>query len=123
MPNRKTPPFKHYPTWTTSKFWSFVRAGLRAKFTRWPPKYECLDEAKRPYVGESKRQKWEYQCACCEEWFPQKSVEVDHIIPCGSLKDYQDLPGFVQRLFVSKEDMQVVCKPCHRGKTKKDIIE
>lgn len=101
------------PDWSTAKFWSFIRSGLRAKWTRWPPKYEALRDVRRPYVGENKRQKYEFQCARCEGWFIQKSVEVDHIEPVGTLRDYSDLPEFVRRLFVSKEKLRVVCKACH----------
>lgn len=44
-------------------------------------------------------------------------MEVDHIIPAGSLKSYEDLPGFVERMFVGEDKLQVVCKSCHKAKT------
>lgn len=115
----RTPPFDNYPTWSESKFWSFIRSGLRAKWSRWPPKFEALKRAHRPYKGEG-RQKHEYQCAICEDWYKQAEVEVDHIIPAGSLKGYDDLPGFVRRLFVGPEALRVLCKPCHKEVTKKE---
>jgi len=115
---RKTPPWPDYPTWTTARFWSFVRSGFRSKFNVWPPKYECLKAAQRTVEG--KRHKNEFQCAICKDWYMQKEVEVDHIIPAGSLNNYDDLVGFVQRLFVPKNGLQVVCKTCHRAKTKKE---
>ena len=112
---KKTPPCEQYPVWTTAKFWSFVRSGLRAKWTRWPPKYEILAEAKRNVPKNKKvRHRYEYQCASCKKFFPQKHVEVDHIEPVGSLRCYDDLPAFVERLFVSKDKLRVVCKPCHK---------
>lgn len=44
----------------------------------------------------------------------RKSVEVNHIIPVGSLRNYQDLPGFCERLFVEDpKSLEVVCKDCH----------
>lgn len=105
-------------TLTESQFWGFIRSALRDKFSRWKPKYDCLNDARRPFRGENKRnQKWEYLCALTGKWLPQKDVEVDHIIPCGSLKCYDDLPGFVRRLFVEKEGLQVVCKVAHKAKT------
>jgi len=105
-----------YPDWSTAKFWGFIRSGLRAKFTRWPPKYEVLAKAKRNCRTKG-RQKFEYQCKVCEEFFPQKNVEVDHIIPCGSLKSFDDLAGFVDRMFCSIKHLRVVCKPCHKSIT------
>lgn len=115
---KKTPPWPDYPKWTTSRFWSFIRSGFRSKFSRWPPKYECIEDAKRVVHGQ--RHKYEYQCAECKGWFKNKDVEVDHIEPVGSLKGYDDLVGFVQRMFVSKEGLRVVCKPCHKAKTTGD---
>jgi hypothetical protein len=118
MAKKRTPPFAPYPVWTTAKFWSFLRSALRSKFTRWPPKYEVLKDARRKYVGRGKQQKWEFLCSICECYHPQKNVEVDHIIPCGSLTSFSDLPGFVERLFCGKEGLRVVCKPCHKAHTK-----
>ena len=118
---KKTPPYPEYPAWTTARFWSFLRSTLRKAFTRWPPKYEVLAEAKRNKPKNKQgRHKYEYQCAKCKKWYVQSQVEVDHIIPCGSLKDYCDLPGFVERMFTGIENLQVLCKPCHRKKGKKD---
>lgn len=117
---RKTPPCSHYPAWTTAKFWSFIRSGLRNKWTRWPPRYEALNDAKRKYTGPDKRRKFEYQCAECKNWWAQKEVQVDHIHPVGSLNKYEDLPRFVRRLFVGKDKLRVLCKACHQAKTNED---
>lgn len=115
----RTPPFPAYPAWSTSKFWGFVRSGLRSKWMRWPVRYEVMANAKRkkPPDVEGKH-KFEYQCACCKEWWKQADVEVDHITPVGTLKCYDDLPQFVERLFVSSDKLRVVCKPCHKAITK-----
>lgn len=110
---KRTPPHSSYPEWTTARFWSFIRSTLRRAWSRWPPKYKVLASAKRE-CKEKGRQKYEYKCSKCEGYFPQKEIEVDHITPCGSLNDYKDLAGFVERLFVSEEKLRVVCKQCHR---------
>lgn len=99
--------------YTESGFFGFIRAGLRAKYSRWGPRYDVLADAKRPYKGPNARQKFCYQCSQCKELFAQKEVEVDHIEECGSLRSFDDLPGFVKRLFCEKEGLRVVCKPCH----------
>lgn len=116
----RTPPWPPYPAWSTSKWWSFLRSKLRSGFTRWPPKYDVLLDARRKYTGKSKAQKWEFQCALCRDWYAQKNVEVDHIVACGPLRTFADLPVFVERLYCGKEGLQVVCKPCHKEKTKAD---
>ena len=116
----RTPPFPNYPKWSTAKFWSFIRSGLRAKWSRWPPKYEALAAAKRGYKGPNKLQKYEYKCSQCKKYHKQKDVEVDHIVPCGTLKCVEDLPEFVSKMFVGTEKLRVVCKPCHRGLTNEE---
>lgn len=114
----RTPPYEPYPEWSTARFWGFVRSGLRAKANRWPPKFLVLKEAKRDYQGDNKRLKFEYLCAICQQYHPQKEIEVDHIVPCGKLSSFEDLPGFVERLFCGKEGLRVVCKSCHKELTR-----
>jgi 5-methylcytosine-specific restriction endonuclease McrA len=75
--------------------------------------------SKRKYTGPKgkTRQLWEYQCAECSNWFPDKKINVDHIIPAGSLNNAKDLPGFVERLFCEVDNLQVLCSGCHDKKT------
>lgn len=110
----KTPPYEAYPEWTQARFFGFLRSALRSASSRYPPKYECLNAASRPYVGPDKRRKKERQCAICEGWFPTTQTEADHIVPAGSLKSWDDLVPFTQRLFCGVEGFRCVCKPCHR---------
>jgi 5-methylcytosine-specific restriction endonuclease McrA len=105
-------------TLTESAFWSFIRSTLRQKSRWWKPISEAKAKAKRAYKGPLKRQKFEYQCASCLKWFPDKNINVDHIIPAGSLKCANDLPGFVERLFCEVDNLQVLCSNCHDKKTK-----
>lgn len=113
----RTPPFGPYPEWSQAKFFGFLRSGIRAKAMRWPPIYECLNKAKRNYVGENKRQKFEYLCNVCKQYHAKKVITVDHIIPAGSLQSFEDLPGFVERLFCGVEGLQTICDTCHGLKT------
>jgi 5-methylcytosine-specific restriction endonuclease McrA len=105
---------------TESAFWSFIRSGLRQKSRWWKPITECKLKAKRKYKGPNKRQRFEYQCNTCKEWFAEKNINVDHILPAGSLNCAQDLPGFVERLFCEINNLQVLCTTCHDNKTKLD---
>ena len=109
--------FKHFPEWSNSKFWGFIRSGLRAKWSRYPVKFEVLNSARRS-AKNNPRAKWEFHCKQCEGWFLNKDVEIDHIIPCGTLRSYEDLPQFVEKLFCGADDLRVVCKPCHKLITK-----
>lgn len=121
--SNRTPPFVNYPTWSEAKFWGFIRSGLRSTYNKWPPKWEVLKESKREYNGPNKRQKYEYQCNECKNYVTQKDISVDHKIPAGALNSFADLPGFVERLFVSKEGLQCLCKECHKTKTLKERKE
>ena len=114
------PKTRHAGTLTESSFWSFIRSALRQKSRWWKPIAQCKAKAKRTYKGPLKRQKFEYQCNDCKGWFPDKVINVDHIIPAGSLRCADDLPGFVERLFIEVEGLQVLCSKCHNIKTQKE---
>ena len=107
-------------TMSESAFWSFIRSGLRQKSRWWKPITQCKLEAKRPYKGTNKRQKFEYQCNECKNWFIEKLINVDHIHPAGSLKCAADLPAFVERLFCETDNLQVLCEACHNIKTQNE---
>jgi 5-methylcytosine-specific restriction endonuclease McrA len=107
-------------TMTESAFWSFIRSALRQKSRWWKPITQCKMKARRAYKGPNKRQKFEYQCNECKNWFPDKKVNVDHINPAGTLRSANDLPGFVERLFCEIDGLQVLCSGCHDIKTKNE---
>ena len=120
-PTKKTsrvPKTRNAGTMTESAFWSFIRSALRQKSRWWKPITECKMKARRAYKGPNKRQKFEYLCNSCNRWFPEKQINVDHIVGAGSLNCGQDLPGFVDRLFCEQDNLQVLCTTCHDHKTK-----
>jgi 5-methylcytosine-specific restriction endonuclease McrA len=100
-------------TWSKARFMGFLRSALRKASTRWGPKNEVKRAARRAYKGPNNRQKWEYRCEICGLYFSGKEVEVDHIIPCGSLTCLEELPGFARRLFCEVDGLRVLCKECH----------
>jgi 5-methylcytosine-specific restriction endonuclease McrA len=105
-------------TLTEAQYWGKIRSGLRRAFRFWPPITNAKNEARRP-VKNKGRQKWEYQCNHCKQWFKGDEVEVDHIVPCGSLKSAEDLVPFLERL-TTEDGFQVLCKPCHKVKTEEE---
>ncbi len=102
------------------KRFNHIRSMLRRAWSRDPERYSILNAASRPYIGENKRQKKEYRCNACNEWFKQKEVCVDHINPCGRLSSFEDIGEFCKHLFTNKNGLQVLCKICHNAKTKKE---
>ena len=106
-------------TWSEAKYWGAVRSHLRRGFRYWKPISDVKMAARRPNQSNNKRLKWEFQCAECLDWFPDKQIQVDHITAVGSLKCSADLPGFLERL-TPEEGFQCLCKPCHQGKTNEE---
>jgi hypothetical protein len=106
--------------WTKARFFQFIRSALRQASSRWKPKYQCLKEAETAKVINKKtgRIAMHYQCSMCYGEFPRKEVNADHIIPAGSLNDFNDLPGFAQRLFCEVNGFRVLCVNCHAKVTK-----
>lgn len=100
-------------TMTESAFWSFIRSALRQKSRWWKPIVTTKLNARRPYTGPNKRLKYEYKCAICNNYFPEKEIEIDHITPAGSLKSANDLPLFVENLFCEVGGLRCLCKSCH----------
>jgi 5-methylcytosine-specific restriction endonuclease McrA len=116
----KTLKTRNAGTMTESAFWSFIRSGLRQKSRFWKPITQCKMNARRPYKGPNKRQKFEYQCNVCDGWFPEKKINIDHVIPAGTLRCANDLPGFVERLFCEIDNLQCICESCHNVKTQNE---
>ncbi len=109
--------------WTRARYMAFIRSALRECSKRWPPRRDALLLARRKYVGPNPRQKYEYLCAACGRWFMEKEVQVDHIIPTGSLNILDELPVFVGRLLAEADGWQVLCRSCHKDKTARERVD
>ena len=107
--------------WSQARFFGFIRSALRRTSTRWPPKCDASKAARRKYTGPNKRQKWEVRCSECGKWYKLKEVNVHHTGPCGTLKAFTDLPGFVERLFCEVDGFEVLCNDkCHKARHEKE---
>jgi hypothetical protein len=105
-------------TETESKHMSNIRGMLRRMTRFWKPKQLALKAASKIVISGGKKS-LRYKCKNCSEWYGAKSVEVNHIIPAGSLKSYADLPAFCEKLFVEDINLlEVLCKDCHAKITK-----
>lgn len=104
---------------TESMHMGKIRSALRNISRWWKPLQMALKASSTTaYVG--RRKQVAYLCASCNRLHSRKNVEVNHIIPAGSLKTYEDLPAFCRRLFVEDiSQLEVLCKECHLEVTKK----
>lgn len=101
-------------TMTESAYLAWIRSALRSKSLRWPPRNAAIERARRPYKGPNKLQKWEVECAICNEWFKLKEICVDHHPkPAGSILSVEDIGAFVNNLYCEVDNLRVLCDPCH----------
>ena len=111
--------------WTKARRNSFIASVLRSGSRRWPPKYQCLADAKtekkiNPKTG---RLAQHFQCASCKEEFTSTNVEVDHRLPVVQPHmGFESWDLFIERLYCGQDNLQVLCKPCHALKTKQEKV-
>lgn len=111
--------------WTEGRFNSFVTSTLRSGARRWAPKYETLNAAKteKKINVKTGRLAQHFECNICKNEFTQKDMEVDHIKPVvDPKKGFTTWDDFIDKLFCEKENLQAICKPCHKIKTIKEKV-
>lgn len=123
-------PWEEYPhIWSTqASFMNFVRGGIRkALWNRHPVKIEFIRENrfKAPLGKQTKSNPeglvWACECVLCGKTFRESECEVDHKSGNHSLKSAEDLREFVENIiFVTKDQLQMVDKECHRIKSYAD---
>ena len=121
MAKHRVPRTHNGGTMTKAMVMSTIRSCLRRNLFRynWVPRKQCLARASRP--AKRARAKTEYQCAVCHSWFIRREVEVDHVVPCGSMRDWHEIGPWIERyLCEDAGGWQLLCKPCHKAKTKEE---
>lgn len=104
-------------TMTESEFWAKILSALRNATRFWKPAQDKLNEGRRNSMSSNKRLKYEYNCESCRKWFPQKEIQLDHIIPCGGINGIDKVAGWIEKAFVEIEGYQRLCVSCHNKKT------
>jgi hypothetical protein len=94
----------------------FVINNLRRASFRWPAKNRAKNRAK---IARN-----QYRCELCSEVHPNKNVRVDHREPVVPLTGFPKLPDgrddwstYIERLYCSDENFQLICCNCHDKKT------
>ena len=89
---------------------------LGEAWTWWSPRNKVAAKATRK---DGKR-----RCANCLKYFDKSDTQVDHIVASGPIPKTLDAlfnTGYLERRFCWEAGLQVLCKPCHKVKTKVDI--
>lgn len=121
MTNNTTPkqPWGKGTPWSSqTAFMTYLRGCLRKAWSTNPIKLTVLKNSRKQIANPNPRGNkptvWGCTCSLCNKDYVMKDIQVDHIIPAGSLKEISDIQGFVERLLcVTEEDLRVVCKSCN----------
>jgi len=120
---------------TDAAFFGKIRSMLRKEWRNSKPYKDATKQARRPYAGGGRR-KFVIECSqCSDTYFLNERIQVDsakkgvtkevlayqidHKIDAGTLKTFDDISGFAERLFCPPEGLQVLCYHCHYKKTHK----
>lgn len=108
--------------WTEGRFKAFITSTIRSGFRRWPVKFDVLKNALvgkevNPKTGRMANM---YKCKKCKGKFTSKEVQVDHIKPVVGKEGFISWDKFIENLFCEEKNLQVLCLPCHKEKSKKE---
>ncbi len=112
---------------TESEWWAWLRGKSRQIWSDYPPRMDFKRSRLVPnFDGSgvtSKRVKSVGQCQICNGWFANSSLQVDHKIQAGSIGgSWEGYFNWVYDLLADKDNMQLVCVPCHKVKSHADRI-
>lgn len=116
-------PWEQCPSvWSTeSKFWVWVRGGLRKLWSRHPVKIAYINKHRKrivnPKVANRKRfpECWGMTCEICKKEHAQADIEIDHIGESGKFTCLDDMKAYAEHLFmVDFSSLRALCKPCHK---------
>ncbi len=91
---------------------AYIKSALRRTWGRSQQRTSALNAAKISYGL--------YKCQECKQTHRRKNIEVDHILAIGKFISFD---VFIERLFCDTSGLRVLCKQCHKSKTKKDRSE
>lgn len=68
------------------------------------------------------RQAKHYECAHCKQLFPQKEIEINHIVPVVPVTGFDSWDKVIERMFCEIEGLEALCKPCHKLVTQEENL-
>lgn len=108
---------------------SYLIRAIRQAFTRSDQYIECKERNRREYNrykkdgSISKKKDVRYSCECCKKEFKTNEVQVDHknqVVQLYESANDMTIDNYINRVFCSSLNLQLLCKSCHDDKTKKE---
>jgi hypothetical protein len=96
-----------------------MRDAVRDKWLYTPTKLAFLLRSREQDTDPTTRRKWKYKCAICGKYFGLPDVNADHVkgeIPFTEWGQAQQYASSI--LDVTFDDLQILCIPDHRTKTR-----
>lgn len=108
------------PWKTQAAFEAWVRGQIRRGWARHPVKNLYIQRRRFKKDNGKGRLTWHVECEKCKDDFPQGKTQVDHLLAStiGGVKSEEGWGRLVTRMYyVTFDDIQILCKPCHDVKT------
>lgn len=98
---------------------------MRRLFGRSDIRRSVIDKAIVKGYSDPKRKavKFWVQCSECKKMEAKSNVQVDHkdpLIPIDSSLEQMTWDEVVNRLWCEEKNLKIMCKPCHKSKTKEE---
>lgn len=108
--------------WTEARYKSFIKGGLRSLTNRWGPKSACVKDAwleRGVYKCAGYKRRWHKVPVSIKVGKKRmRNIAVDHIDPVvNPTTGFVSWDNLIERLFVEKDGLQLLCKACHDEKT------
>jgi len=109
---------------------SAIRSAIRRTFSRSPLVIEVMADARRKKPRYNKDGSLsviplvEYLCSECSIWVPSKMASVDHKEPVIDPQiGFVDWNTYIDRMYCPKENLRLLCLPCHQAKSNQERFE
>lgn len=112
--------------WTEARWRAFIISAARSAMRRYPPKWQALKDAGvgKKVNKHSGRMAEHYICSGCGNFFIARDVQVDHVDPVvDPSTGFVSWETYFDRLYCEVENLQILCKPCHKEKTNRERKE
>lgn len=102
----------------------YLIAAIRKVWRYSPARQMARKLAEHPTKIDKKTGKKYQRCTADGLYHKREDTQVDHINPAVAVTGFQDWNTYIERtLAVTVDDLQILCKSCHKEKSKKENEE